>query len=80
MYPEDVTFGVLISESIAVLDSNLGFPGCCVSPNPRIDPYIDLPYSTDASQCNMPIDFELLANLSNDVFPADEFSVPFKGH
>ena len=80
MYPEDVTFRMLILEPIAVFNSNLGFPGSCVSPYSLIDLHIISPYSADASQRNTPVDLEPFANLSYDVFSANKFSVSLKDH
>jgi hypothetical protein len=72
MYPEDMALTMLTSESIAVFNGDLGFPvrACQFD----VSPYYkaNSPNSTNAGQCNAPLDFELSVNLCNNIFSANE--------
>jgi hypothetical protein len=73
MYPENIALGMLSLESIAVFNSNLGFPVGRVSEMSTFAiMQANPPHSTHAGQCNAPLDFEFSVNLCDNIFSANE--------
>jgi hypothetical protein len=72
MYPEDMALAMLISESIAVFNGDLRFPvwACQFDVNPYWQ--ANSPNSTNAGQCNSPLDFKFSVNLCYNIFSANE--------